>query len=196
MCPGPVTGTRNHSNCFRLIVPAQASEAFGVDVLLDGFAFRLLLYSGRDEAMLSKQAGGTATATATANTAITGSATAGAAAAGGSKAPANAAWIYSSPEAAPLFKSWHHGLVSGVAGANPSFAPAVRLAQRWLAAHMLGNHFSVEAVELLVVAAFSPRGTAASTAAPASRGTGVLPILHNCFLSKIECSEGSEKRDF
>ncbi|KAG1665156.1 hypothetical protein FOA52_005537 [Chlamydomonas sp. UWO 241] len=99
-----------------------------VDVLVDGFAFRLLFHSTRDEAVWAKQAEEEA-----AGTAVAGS---------------------SSQRTAPLVASWHHGLVSLVAGANPAYAPAARLASRWLSSQMLGNHFAPEAVELLVASVF------------------------------------------
>lgn len=54
-------------------------------------------------------------------------------------------------------RAQHHGLISGVAGQNPAFSMAARLAVRWVASHMLaGVHLPVEAVELMVAAAFLP----------------------------------------
>lgn len=51
----------------------------------------------------------------------------------------------------------HHGLILGVAGQNPAFPMAARLGVRWVAAHMLaGVHLPVEAIELMVAAAFLP----------------------------------------
>lgn len=35
-----------------------------------------------------------------------------------------------SPEALPLVRSWHHGLVARVGGGNPAYGPSVRLAKR------------------------------------------------------------------
>lgn len=58
-------------------------------------------------------------------------------------------------------RAQHHGVVSGISGQNPAFSPAARLAVRWTAAHLMaGVHLPVEAVELVVAAAFLP-GTAA-----------------------------------
>lgn len=58
-------------------------------------------------------------------------------------------------------RAQHHGLVTGIAGQNPTFSLAARLAVRWVAAHMMaGIHLPVEAIELMVAAAFLP-GTAA-----------------------------------
>ena len=57
-------------------------------------------------------------------------------------------------------RAQHHGLISGVAGQNPAFPMAARLAVRWVAAHMLaGVHVPVEAVELMVAAAFLPEAS-------------------------------------
>ena len=54
-------------------------------------------------------------------------------------------------------RAQHHGLVSGITGQNPSFSLAARLAVRWVAAHMMaGVHLPVEAIELMLAAAFLP----------------------------------------
>ena len=54
-------------------------------------------------------------------------------------------------------RAQHHGVVTGVGGQNPSFSMAARLSVRWVAAHMIaGVHVPVEAVELIVAAAFLP----------------------------------------
>lgn len=87
----------------------------------------------------------------------------------------SSSWMLSSPEALPLVRSWHHGLVAGVAGANPAYAPTVRLAHRWLASHMLSNHFVPEAVELLVAYVFTHKSAVGNV--PASRVTGLLRFL-------------------
>ncbi|EFJ46213.1 hypothetical protein VOLCADRAFT_105649 [Volvox carteri f. nagariensis] len=136
-----------------------ASEE-AVDVLLDGFAFRLVLYSGRDEAMLTRSS--------VATTTTTGPAGGGAGPSLGSGLP--------SPEESPLLLSWHHGLVSLVAGANSAFAPSARLASRWVAAHMMSNHVSHHAVELLTAAVFGGAGAPAAPP-PGSRLTGFLRFL-------------------
>ncbi|KAG2440710.1 hypothetical protein HXX76_003567 [Chlamydomonas incerta] len=164
----------------------SASEE-AVDVLLDGFAFRLVLYSGRDEAMLERMAdsaasgasgaaAATAAAAAAATPALAAAATAALAAAGGSAAGMSVGAGLLSPEESPLLLTWHHGLVSQVAGANASYAPAARLAGRWVAAHMMSNHVSPQAVELLVAAAFGGAGVPAGPP-PGSRITGFLRFL-------------------
>lgn len=57
-------------------------------------------------------------------------------------------------------RAQHHGLVTGIAGQNPTFSRAARLAVRWVAAHMMaGIHLPVEAIELMLVAAFLPGAT-------------------------------------
>lgn len=62
-------------------------------------------------------------------------------------------------------RAQHHGLVTGMTGQNPSFSLAARLAVRWVAAHMMaGVHLPVEAIELMLAAAFLPGVT--SGAAP------------------------------
>ena len=60
-------------------------------------------------------------------------------------------------------RAQHHGVVSGVAGQNPAFSMAARLAVRWVAAHMMaGIHLPVEAIELIMTAAFLPTTAAVS----------------------------------
>ncbi len=145
---------------------ATASEDY-VEVLLDGLAFRLMLYSGRDEAMLTKIA---STAAPSGPGAAAAGVDAGAAGMGTAGTGTVGAGVLS-PEESPLMLSWHHGLVSHVAGANCAYAPAARLAQRWLAAHLMSNHVAPAAAELLVAAAFGGAGGPAA-APPGSRLSG------------------------
>ncbi|GLI63249.1 hypothetical protein VaNZ11_006146 [Volvox africanus] len=128
-----------------------------VDVLMDGFAFRLVLYSGRDEAMLARASAGAAVPVVASSESSLGSGAL-------------------SPEESPLLLSWHHGLVSLVAGSNSAFAPAARLAARWVAAHMMSNHLNPQTIELLVAAAFSGAGSSVAPP-PGSRITGFLRFL-------------------
>ncbi|GFR51741.1 hypothetical protein Agub_g14187 [Astrephomene gubernaculifera] len=144
----------------------SASEE-AVDVLLDGFAFRLVLYSGRDEAMLTKAAAAASAAAGDATAVTPGGAGAGGVVGSGQL----------SPEESPLLLSWHHGLIALVGGANAAYAPAARLAGRWVAAHMMSNHVTPQAVELLVAAAFGGAGVPAGAPPPGSRVTGFLRFL-------------------
>jgi U3 small nucleolar RNA-associated protein 22 len=121
-----------------------AAEGY-VDVLTDGFAFRLVLAGERDGAMQHK-----------------------ALAAAGLAAPP--------PEADLALRLWHQGAVSAAAAANAAFEPAVRLAKRWVGAHLLSPHLREEAVELLVAAAFAS-GAGAAAPPPASRLAGLLRFL-------------------
>lgn len=67
-------------------------------------------------------------------------------------------------------RAQHHGLVTGIAGQNAAFGMAARLAVRWVAAHMMaGIHLPIEAIELMVAAAFLP-----STAAVLTPGRALL----------------------
>ncbi|KAG2496823.1 hypothetical protein HYH03_005229 [Edaphochlamys debaryana] len=147
----------------------SASEE-AVDVLVDGFAFRLVLYSGRDEAMLTARSNSTA-----AGTGATASNPAGLPPPP-SVASASVGSGVLSPEESPLMLTWHHGLVSYVAGANASYGPAARLAGRWLAAHMMSYHVGPQTVELLMAAAYGGAGGPASPP-PGSRLTGFLRFL-------------------
>ncbi|GAX78374.1 hypothetical protein CEUSTIGMA_g5816.t1 [Chlamydomonas eustigma] len=130
-----------------------------VDVLMDGFAFRLLLYSTRDEAMLVKEQALMASS-------ITRNVW---------EAPS----LHPIPSMQlsnnPLVRSWHHGLVSSATGVNPSLAPAIRVAKRWVGTQMLSNHIAEEAVELLVVAAAASLST--SLPPPGSMLTGFMRFL-------------------
>lgn len=121
------------------------------DVLYEGFAFRLTLLSGREEAIAARLALAPQPAMAV-----------GAAAAAASAVLSR------------LELAHHQGLVAHVAGLHPEYAPSCRLASRWVSSHMLSWHLSHEVVELLVAAAFTqPAGTGAA----ASRVTGLLRFL-------------------
>lgn len=62
---------------------------------------------------------------------------------------------------------------AGVAGESPAYEPSVRLAKRWVGAHLLSPHLRDEAVELLVASLFTSPGQPA----PASRTSGLLRFL-------------------
>ena len=75
-------------------------------------------------------------------------------------------------------RAQHHGLVTGMAGQNPAFSMAARLAVRWAAAHMMaGTHLPVEALELIVAAAFLP---AAAAAPPPGKLTFLCSLRPSC----------------
>lgn len=117
---------------------AQAAEDY-IDVLSDGFAFRLLLITERES--------------------------------GGSISDVGFRDLLD-------LRVWQQGLVSQTSGVNPSFAPALRLAKRWIASQWLSPHVCEEAVELLMVAVYSDvhiNGGAASL--PASPVSGFLQFL-------------------
>ncbi|KAI8473415.1 MAG: Nrap protein [Monoraphidium minutum] len=126
---------------------ASPSEE-AVDVFVDGFAFRLLLYTDRDAAMHAK------------------------AAAAGPHAHHHHAAAHSPPRV--LVLSWHHGLIAALEGQHPAYGPTVRLAKRWLGGQLMGSQLGGEAVELIVGAAFC--GPAAAPP-PASRIAGLLRFL-------------------
>ncbi|CAI5527771.1 unnamed protein product [Closterium sp. Naga37s-1] len=44
----------------------------------------------------------------------------------------------------------HHSTLNGLTGRHPTFGPIARLAKRWVAAHLFSSHLKEEAVELLV----------------------------------------------
>eukprot|EP00775_Hariotina_reticulata_P010181 gene10181-10341_t len=126
-----------------------------LEVLWQGFAFKLLLYLDRDNPVLAALAGLPGSEAAIAK--IT------AAAAGG-------------PVPRPVVLSRHHGLVSALEAAHAAYGPTVRLAKRWLGLQLLlGSQVSEEAVELLVGAAFSGPSCRRT---PASRVSGFLRFLH------------------
>lgn len=60
-----------------------------------------------------------------------------------------------------------------MAGESPAYEPSVRLAKRWVGAHLLSPHLRDEAVELLVASLFTSPGLPA----PASRLSGLLRFL-------------------
>jgi hypothetical protein len=95
-----------------------------VDILTEGFAFRLLFHSGRDEAMLAKAE---AEFTSTSGPRV---------ASGGQPRHHDHALLHRNA----LVRSWHHGLISAAMGVNPAVAPAARLARRWVEAQVGGCH--------------------------------------------------------
>ena len=51
-------------------------------------------------------------------------------------------------------RSSHHALLVNLSAAFPALLSSIRLAQRWVNAHMFGGHITCEAVELLTAASF------------------------------------------
>lgn len=148
-----------------------------VDVLVDGYAFRLLFYSARDEAMLAKaqqpsqQPSQQAWQQASQQAQRAAGAAAGPGPGSAATAAAAGAGAGSTSRPPPVVRSWHHGLVSYVAGLNPAFAPTVRLAKRWLGCQLMSNQIGDEAAELLVAAVFAGSSALPS---PGSRHSGKL----------------------
>eukprot|EP00898_Chlorokybus_atmophyticus_P007576 jgi/Chlat1/781/Chrsp104S01309 len=71
-------------------------------------------------------------------------------------------------------RSVHASQLSGLHGQYPAFGPSVRLAKRWVSAHMFGNQVCEEAVELLMARVFTqpqPFGL------PRSRITALIRFL-------------------
>jgi U3 small nucleolar RNA-associated protein 22 len=94
-------------------------------------------------------------------------------------AAAAAATVHNAHLAAPLpplaARLAHASASAGAAATHAALAPTVRLARRWLGAHLLAPHFTPEAVEMLCAAPFlAPRGACAP---PASREAGLLAFL-------------------
>lgn len=129
-------------------VSASASEAC-VDVLADGFAFRLLLWSSRDEAMAAQGA----------EPALEG------------ETREDGEQV---AESVPL-RAAHHGLVGALAAVAPSYAAVAALTARWLAGHMFSGLLAhQEAGELLAAAVWSNPSTLPP---PASRTAGFQRVL-------------------
>ncbi|KAJ3674070.1 hypothetical protein LUZ60_006062 [Juncus effusus] len=53
-----------------------------------------------------------------------------------------------------FIKSQHSGMINGLHGRFPIFGPVVRLAKRWISAHLFSDYFSEETIELLVAYLF------------------------------------------
>ncbi|KAM7252197.1 hypothetical protein ACFE04_024080 [Oxalis oulophora] len=73
-----------------------------------------------------------------------------------------------------LLRSQHASMIHGLIGRFPIYGPVVRLAKRWVAAHMFSACLAEEAVELLVAYLFLNH---LPFNAPSSRVTGFLRFL-------------------
>ncbi|KAK9799804.1 hypothetical protein WJX73_000582 [Symbiochloris irregularis] len=116
-----------------------------VDVFAGGFAFRFSLHSARDDAILKEQQ---------------------------RLAPQAAA---QSAHAVNLRSLKHHALIAAAVDVRPALATTIRLLVRWLGAHLLSNHITQEAAELLATRAFfgpSPLPV------PGSPLAGFMRVLH------------------
>jgi U3 small nucleolar RNA-associated protein 22 len=123
--------------------------AHWLDVLVDGYAFRLTLLVERELAMLREAAGrGRALLPA----AMVGRAAAARAGGGGDGelSPGAAAEAAEALERACVRLPLHASLVHAFALSHWSYAGAARLAKAWLAAQMLSDEYCEELVELLV----------------------------------------------
>ena len=63
-----------------------------------------------------------------------------------------------------------------MAGVNPAFEPAVRLAKRWVGAHLLSPHLSEHAVELLVAHCFASGGRSSDASSAGGGGTAPTAV--------------------
>ncbi|BBN14117.1 U3 small nucleolar RNA-associated protein 22 [Marchantia polymorpha subsp. ruderalis] len=140
-------------------VHCVASEE-AVDILMDGFAFRLSILYEKDRTLINKER--------LASSLATGS---------GLPLKFGATVLNSQPASLKgdrLLRSMHASILLGLHGLYPAFSPTVRLAKRWLASHLFSGVLADEAVELLVAHLFvnpSPYSP------PSSRVTGLLRFL-------------------
>lgn len=74
-----------------------------------------------------------------------------------------------------IVASRHHSTVHAVYTRHASSSFVVRLAQRWIATHLLSNHFSFETIELLVAYVYS--SPSSPMEAPATVSAGFLRFL-------------------
>jgi len=73
-----------------------------------------------------------------------------------------------------VLSATHHSMMHAVHTRHPSSGPAVRLARRWTAAHMLSDALPAEAVELLVASAYADPAPLVS---PATVVSGFIRFL-------------------
>lgn len=116
----------------------------GVDVFLSGYVFRLTILHERGLTLLNKQADS-----------------------------------YQVKRVSPVDKhlflrSQHSSMINGLSGRYPLYGPVVRLAKRWVAAHLFSAFFMEEAIELVVAYIFQK---ALPFSAPCSRFSGFIRFL-------------------
>ncbi|RRT62347.1 hypothetical protein B296_00042646, partial [Ensete ventricosum] len=73
-----------------------------------------------------------------------------------------------------LIRSQHSSMINGLHGRYPTYGPVVRLAKRWVAAHLFSSFLAEEAIELIVAYLFLKPFP---FRAPCSRVTGFLRFL-------------------
>ncbi|KAG6557753.1 hypothetical protein Mapa_000520 [Marchantia paleacea] len=131
-----------------------------VDILMDGFAFRLSILYEKDRTLINKER--------LASSLATGS---------GLPVKIGSAVLNSQPislKGDRLLRSMHASILLGLHGLYPAFSPTVRLAKRWLASHLFSGVLADEAVELLVAHLFV---NPSPYVPPSSRVTGLLRFL-------------------
>eukprot|EP00201_Polytomella_parva_P016590 CAMPEP_0175062280 /NCGR_PEP_ID=MMETSP0052_2-20121109/14081_1 /TAXON_ID=51329 ORGANISM="Polytomella parva, Strain SAG 63-3" /NCGR_SAMPLE_ID=MMETSP0052_2 /ASSEMBLY_ACC=CAM_ASM_000194 /LENGTH=302 /DNA_ID=CAMNT_0016328285 /DNA_START=103 /DNA_END=1007 /DNA_ORIENTATION=- len=161
-----------------------ASEQY-VDVFIDGFAFRVMVYSGRDAAMKLKADNLNLNPTTTTATSSSPSPSASSSVITPLSAKEMLAKLKNelllenmfTSTNDPYILSAHQGLVSSVVARHPSFAAATRMAKRWVAAQMMSNHLPDPVVDLLVAAVYT-FGSTSSQLPPASRVSGFARFLN------------------
>ena len=139
--------------------PAAASEA-GVDVCIDGYAFRLRLWTARDVDGAARDAARRA-----------------AAARAGAPPPPASPGAAAAHDAMTALQARiaHATLLAPLAGAAPGFGDGARLLARWAGAHLAGGLVAAPAWELLAAAAAGPRlagGAGGGLAPPAGAEAG------------------------
>ncbi|KAL2621529.1 hypothetical protein R1flu_001734 [Riccia fluitans] len=131
-----------------------------VDILMDGFAFRLSILYEKDRTFINREKLASALSSGGALPMKVGTAV--------SDAPA-------SLKEDRLLRSMHASILHGLHGQYPAFSPTVRLAKRWVASHLFSGVIVEEAVELLVAYLFV---NPAPFRRPSSRVTGLLRFLN------------------
>ncbi|KAJ7523478.1 hypothetical protein O6H91_18G051300 [Diphasiastrum complanatum] len=130
-------------------IPSIASED-AVDLLWQGFAFRIRIFYEKDPTLLRQNPGKSFSGNQ------------------------NSAPYLLEPKKDLLLRSVHSSMLYGLQGLYPVYSPTVRLAKRWVAAHFFSGVLAEEAIELLVAYLFlrpfplSP---------PVSRISGLLRFL-------------------
>ncbi|KAL3680637.1 hypothetical protein R1sor_023593 [Riccia sorocarpa] len=155
---------------FCLNIASRMQEKWGVhciasedavDILMEGFAFRLSILYEKDRTFINKEKLASALSSG-----------------GALPVKVGAAALNAQPASLKedrLLRSMHASILHGLHGLYPAFSPTVRLAKRWVASHLLSGVIVEEAVELLVAYLFV---NPAPFPRPSSRATGLLRFLH------------------